>query len=121
MRAFQLIEMIILLIIVSIIGAVVVPRFLDFQQAANTVNIQSIATALNTAAAMNATLARSGNSTAVVIRNCRDTEKALPVSAILPGGCTVNSLAIAANASVICTVTETHSGQSATFIGRGTP
>lgn len=117
--AFTLIELVITLVIVVILAAVAVPRFISAGSDARQADTDSVAAALNTASAANYALGKAGSGKKVTVSNCSNVANALPANASLPSGYTITSASIGAGASLTCTVTNPDGSTTATFIGLG--
>ena len=118
-KGFSLLELIIVILVVAIIAAYAVPKFIDMSSVAKQKVTDSVASALNTASAVNDSLNDAGSSKAIPVDNCTDIADALPDGAKLPSGYSITSQAISAGSTATCTVTNPDNVTTATFIGRG--
>lgn len=116
-RGFTLMELIIIMIIVSVLAAIAVPKYIDLSSDANTAAIKGVAGALSGANATNFA-ARAANSTkGIAISNCTQVAGAL-AGGVLPSGYTITSTSVSVNTTVSCTLNGPNS-TTATFSATG--
>ncbi len=113
---FTLIELVIVIAITGILAAVAVPKFINLSSNAQTAATQSVAGALSAANASNYASRKVNSSLGVSVANCTDVSSALQGG--LPSGYTITSAAVAADATVTCTLSGP-SSTSATFSATG--
>ena len=74
---FTLIELVIVIVILGILAAVAVPRFIDLSEEAAQAAVEGVAGSLASGAAINFAAAAGGNATAVNLTDCADAEDVL--------------------------------------------
>ncbi len=115
---FTLIELIAVLVILGILAATAVPKFINLSDEAQVAATDNIAGAIESASALNhavdiANEAGLSSDAYEVIDNCDDAGNLLAGG--LPAGYTVAAAAVAAGATVTCTLTHTASSDTQDF------
>ena len=125
---FTLIELLIVIIVLGILVAVAVPRYLNIPSDAQQAAVSAVAGALGTASATNYGTRKASPSQGIAVTNCQNIGNLLPGAVLVAGsspaynmlaGYTIKSLSITANTDVTCTVTRTSGGKTATFTATG--
>lgn len=124
---FTLIELVMVMVIIAILAAVAIPKFVDLSSQANTAALAGIAGGLSSANATNYAARKAGNTTdTVAIANCTDVAKALQtwggVAGVPATGYTITPAAVAANTTKNdCAVVQDSTSASATFSASALP
>jgi MSHA pilin protein MshA len=123
---FTMIELIMVIVILGILAAIAMPRFVDLSSEAKSSALSGVTGAAASAMAVNyATCVTTGNTAGAKCKkvdNCDDTPTLLQGNA-LPSGYTIAAAALGTGAAgsngveATCTITQTAGGATATFTG----
>lgn len=117
---FTLIEMVMVIVILGILAATALPKFIDLTQEAYQAATDGYAGALGSGSAINYASRKANAALGVAVANCTDVASTL--QSALPATYTITAAAIASGASVTCTLTGPGSpATTQTFVGHGIP
>jgi len=114
---FTLIELVIVIVILGILAAVAVPRFIDLSQQADEAAVAGVAGSLSSGAAINYAAFKAGSADYENVNDCENV--ADTIEGGLPNNYSITAATVAPDASVSCTLTSPE-GNTATFQALGT-
>lgn len=110
---FTLIELVMVIVLIGILAAVAIPKFVDLGSDARAAALSGVAGGLTSASAVNYASRKANAIKGLAVANCSDATNLLQGG--LPTGYTVTAAAVAADATVACTLTQTTGGATTTF------
>lgn len=122
---FTLIELVMVIVILAVLAAVAIPKFVDLGSDAKTAALNGVAGSLTSASAVNYASRKVNSTYGVAIANCTDVASALQGG--LPTGTngytitarTITATEITNATPITCTVTQTATGTTASFTATG--
>ena len=117
-QGFTLIELVMVIVILGVLAAVAIPKFISLEGSARQSATDGVAGALASGSVINYASRSAGNTTdTVAVANCTDVANTLQGG--LPSGYTSTSGTISSGATATCTLTRDTTSETATFIGHG--
>ena len=114
---FTLIELVMVIVILGILAATALPKFVDMRTDASKAAAQGVAGALGAASSINRAARAVNTASGSAITNCTDVS--LLLDGGLPSGYTIVSAAVTTGSTATCTLTVSANSVSATFIAHG--
>jgi MSHA pilin protein MshA len=101
-RGFTLIELVMVIVILGVLAAVAIPKFVDLKGDARAAALAGVAGGLNSAAAINYASRSANVAKGNVVASCSDV--ATSMQGGLPADYAITAAPVAVNASVACTL-----------------
>lgn len=115
---FTLIELVVVIVIVGIMGAIAVPKFIDLSGEAQTAATKGVAGGLSSASAVNYSARKANPAKGVSVLNCTDVSSAMMDG--LPAAYTITNQVVNPDTAATCSVIHIASGVTESFTALGT-
>ena len=114
---FTLIELVMVIVILGVLAAVALPKFVSVDADARAAALSGVAGGLSSASAINYASRKVNATKGNAVANCSNVANSLQGG--LPSGYTITAAAIAVDITVACTLTQTTGGLTTTFSATG--
>jgi len=114
---FTLIELVMVIVILGVLAAVALPKFVDLKGDAQASALKGVVGAMNSAMSINYAARSAVSTKGQPVTNCSNVADVLQGG--IPSGYTVAPGAVGAGATVDCTVTQTDTSATAIFVAFG--
>lgn len=114
---FTLIELVMVIVILGVLAAVALPKFVSVDADARVAALNGVAGGLSSASAINYASRKVSNTKGNAVANCTDVATSLQGG--LPTGYTITAAAVGVDITVACTLTQTNGGATTTFSATG--